>query len=284
MVLRAEEFHLHDTMKFGKKIHNIVLNSVPSWQPHFLNYKALKQCVKPGKAQQLPSSSSVLPQLKVQKKVALCGCGENRLDERDVGNTKGHANDVKGEVGGDENKVRTCHEVQARSKRFLDLLGKEVDKVNEFYLEKEEDVIIQYELLDREVRRMLRRWKGCKDEKKSESVGSVDEGKEVVSDDDGESVSSVDSGELGQVKKSEVMVLMRMLVNLHAELVLLENFCTVNYVAVAKILKKHDKKTGLRVRGPYLKVVSTLPFLNSSTVDTISRKIESQMSQMEGVG
>lgn len=42
------------------------------------------------------------------------------------------------------------------------------------------------------------------------------------------------------------------MVDFHGELVLLLHWSLVNYAAVAKILKKHDKLTGSRLRAPVL--------------------------------
>jgi hypothetical protein len=42
------------------------------------------------------------------------------------------------------------------------------------------------------------------------------------------------------------------MVDFHGELVLLLHWSLVNYAAVAKILKKHDKMTGSRLRAPLL--------------------------------
>lgn len=44
----------------------------------------------------------------------------------------------------------------------------------------------------------------------------------------------------------------RQMVDFHGELVLLLHWSLVNYAAVAKILKKHDKLTGSRLRAPVL--------------------------------
>ena len=50
--------------------------------------------------------------------------------------------------------------------------------------------------------------------------------------------------------------------NFHGELVLLEHWTNLNYAALVKILKKHDKRSNLSLRSPILGNVLQQPFYN----------------------
>ncbi|KAJ2714219.1 Phosphoserine phosphatase [Coemansia spiralis] len=51
-----------------------------------------------------------------------------------------------------------------------------------------------------------------------------------------------------------------------ADLLLLERFVFLNFTAVAKALKKHDKWSGLHIREPYLLRAAGLPFITSTSL------------------
>lgn len=112
---------------------------------------------------------------------------------------------------------------------FFDLLHQELDKVNEFFLEQLEDLIIRSEIIQREFGKFL---SGCKS-KKSFGAGEL------------ESLSS-------RLKR------------LHDDLVLLQNYAAVNYLGFRKALKKYDKKSGTRLRRTYLAGVLRTPFFLQS--------------------
>lgn len=63
-------------------------------------------------------------------------------------------------------------------------------------------------------------------------------------------------------------------VELHGEMVLLLHWCELNYIAVVKILKKHDKKTGLLLRSPYLASVVQQPFYSTMILKKLVRQVE----------
>ncbi|KAJ2768707.1 Phosphoserine phosphatase, partial [Coemansia nantahalensis] len=51
-----------------------------------------------------------------------------------------------------------------------------------------------------------------------------------------------------------------------ADLLLLERFVFLNFTAVTKALKKHDKWSGLQIREPYLLRAAGLPFITSTSL------------------
>eukprot|EP00184_Porphyridium_aerugineum_P006945 CAMPEP_0184694460 /NCGR_PEP_ID=MMETSP0313-20130426/2413_1 /TAXON_ID=2792 /ORGANISM="Porphyridium aerugineum, Strain SAG 1380-2" /LENGTH=566 /DNA_ID=CAMNT_0027152755 /DNA_START=327 /DNA_END=2027 /DNA_ORIENTATION=- len=128
------------------------------------------------------------------------------------------------------------------NEHFLNVLKKEVTKVNDFFLDKEEDFIIRYEFLTSEVSQALM-------EKRLDRTASLS--------------------------------LKRKLVDMHGELVLLENFAHVNYIGFRKILKKHDKKTGMNIQHTYLNAVLVTPFFQSKTLPKLLDGTEAQLRAMD---
>ncbi len=130
------------------------------------------------------------------------------------------------------------------SAEFFTFLQSEVDKVNDFFLEKQEDFIIEHQQLSARV---------------AELIGP------------------------GSPTRSEVNRLRQQLIDFHAQLVILENYSTVNYTGFRKILKKHDKKTGLNVRSVALNKVSTTPFFLSDIARRLLLSTEQQISQLDQI-
>jgi len=63
-------------------------------------------------------------------------------------------------------------------------------------------------------------------------------------------------------------------VHLHGEMVLLLHWCELNYIGLVKILKKHDKKTGLLLRSPYLANVVRQPFCSTTILKRLLKEVE----------
>ena len=139
---------------------------------------------------------------------------------------------------------RAVREAEEGHAEFFSCFRREVDKVNEFFLDKQEDFIIEHQQLKEKVNQYL---------------------------------------VPGRATRREVNNLCQRLVNFHGQLVLLENFSTVNYTGFRKILKKHDKKTGSRIQNIYLKTVLVTPFFLSDTVRKLILQTESQIYELDSV-
>ncbi len=64
------------------------------------------------------------------------------------------------------------------------------------------------------------------------------------------------------------------LAKFHGELVLLEHWCSLNYAALVKILKKHDKRSSLSLRLPVLASVLRQPFYSTQVLAQLVRSTE----------
>lgn len=203
-------------MKFGKQLRGIVEYSNPEWQPNFLSYKELKKHIVPRD-----------------------GYSEStRADEGDVNMT------AAGSFSQADAATAPAPGDLKDSANFLSCLQTELDKVNDFFLEKQEDYVIEHRELTGRVRRLL------------------------VS---------------GASTRIEVNRLRQRLIDFHAQLVVLENYSTVNYTGFRKILKKHDKKTGLSVQTTALRNLSTTPFFASGVTRRMLLTTERQIAELDQI-
>lgn len=81
--------------------------------------------------------------------------------------------------------------------------------------------------------------------------------------------------------RQQVRTLRKKLIDFQSELVLLENFSAVNYTGFRKILKKHDKKTGLDLRSTYLLAVLETPFFLSNSLKKLMSAAEKQLYTLD---
>mmetsp|Transcript_5276 Transcript_5276/g.15756 ORF Transcript_5276/g.15756 Transcript_5276/m.15756 type:complete len:383 (-) Transcript_5276:53-1201(-) len=187
-------------MKFGKQLKQTIAESLPEWQPNFLDYKDLKK--------------------RINVDVSI----ETDFKSLSSSGTSRSVNET------------------ASSGEFLAALRKEVDKVNNFYLDMEEDFIIRFQFL----------------------------------------ANRVDALKLQQsVDRRLVQDLRRKLIDFLRDLVLLERFSEVNYTGFRKILKKHDKKTGLNLHMTYLLTVLETPFFLSTSRRKLQSAAERQLHCLE---
>ncbi|MED6221804.1 hypothetical protein PIB30_058206 [Stylosanthes scabra] len=73
---------------------------------------------------------------------------------------------------------------------------------------------------------------------------------------------------------AELMALGREIVDLHGEMVLLENYSLLNYTGLVKIIKKYDKRTGALQRLPFLQEVLNQPFFKIDVLTKLVKECE----------
>ncbi|KAL3616502.1 SPX domain-containing protein 3 [Castilleja foliolosa] len=141
---------------------------------------------------------------------------------------------------------------------FMYLLNNEIDKFNAFFMEQEEDFVIQHKELPHRIEKVIDKW-GPNGTQPSEL-----EYKE----------------EMAKIRKE--------IVNFHGEMVLLMNYSTINYTGLAKILKKYDKRTGGVLRLPVIQKVLEQPFFTTDLISKLVKEcettIESVLPQWEATG
>jgi hypothetical protein len=67
------------------------------------------------------------------------------------------------------------------------------------------------------------------------------------------------------------------LANFHGELVLMEHWTNINFTALVKILKKHDKLSRVALRSPILVSVSKQPFYDTAVVSKMIARAQSRV-------
>ncbi|KAH0888542.1 hypothetical protein HID58_050971 [Brassica napus] len=74
-----------------------------------------------------------------------------------------------------------------------------------------------------------------------------------------------------------MMSIRKEIVDLHGEMVLLENYSALNYTGLVKILKKYDKRTGDLMRLPYIQKVLQQPFYTTDLLYKLIKESEAML-------
>ncbi|GMH34100.1 hypothetical protein BSKO_01934 [Bryopsis sp. KO-2023] len=90
--------------------------------------------------------------------------------------------------------------------------------------------------------------------------------------------------ELNQMHKSDnkedLQPLKAAFIDFHGEIVLLLHWGLLNYAAVTKILKKHDKQTHLPLRAPYLEAVLKQPFYSTDLLGRLAKRVAAIVEEL----
>ncbi|KAK6798638.1 hypothetical protein RDI58_006341 [Solanum bulbocastanum] len=130
---------------------------------------------------------------------------------------------------------------------FVRILNEELDKFNDFYVDKEEEFIIRLQELKERIERVKEK-----------------SGKDGVLTKDSEF-------------SDEVMGIRKDLVAIHGEMVLLKNYSSLNFAGLVKILKKFDKRTGRLLRLPFTQLALDQPFFTTEPLNRLVRECEENL-------
>ncbi|CAN1828326.1 SPX domain-containing protein 1 [Linum perenne] len=128
---------------------------------------------------------------------------------------------------------------------FVRLLEDEMEKLNSFIVEKEEDSVIKWKVRD---------------------VVPLYELQDGVAE--------------ARDSKEELMRIGREIVDLHGEMILLENYSALNYTGLVKILKKYDKRSGALLRVPFIRKVTQQPFFTTHVLNKLVKECEATLDSM----
>lgn len=190
-------------MKFGKLLRSYIEDSIPDWKENYLRYKQLKRAIK------------TLPPL---------------------------AQDVVNEV--DTEKREKCRETSTtlmKDQDFINDLNEELNKFNNFFIDKEEEFVIRVKCLEDNLSTILN--EGTRD---------------IV----------------------RVTELRTELVEFHGEVVLVLNWSMLNYTGLVKLLKKHDKIRGTCLKRRYLENACTHPFQCTKLLRSIVQRVEDMIQKL----
>ncbi|KAL3346734.1 hypothetical protein AABB24_025267 [Solanum stoloniferum] len=130
---------------------------------------------------------------------------------------------------------------------FVRILNEELDKFNDFYVDKEEEFIIRLQELKERIERVKEK-----------------SGKDGVLTKDSEF-------------SDEVMGIRKDFVAIHGEMVLLKNYSSLNFAGLVKILKKFDKRTGRLLRLPFTQLALDQPFFTTEPLNRLVRECEENL-------
>ncbi|CAN8256220.1 unnamed protein product [Cochlearia groenlandica] len=218
-------------MKFGKEFRTHLEETLPEWRDKFLCYKPLKKLLK--YYPYYTSSSSFA--------AAAADLDSDPIQSRPVfADTTNTSPSAAAAFPG----VRPTEDLHGS---FVRILNEELEKFNDFYVDKEEDFVIRLQELKERIDRIKER-----------------NGKE------GEFTSESEFSE-------EMMDIRRDLVTIHGEMVLLKNYSSLNFAGLVKILKKYDKRTGGLLRLPFTQVVLHQPFFTTEPLTRLVRECEANL-------
>ncbi|ESR64170.1 hypothetical protein CICLE_v10009083mg [Citrus x clementina] len=78
----------------------------------------------------------------------------------------------------------------------------------------------------------------------------------------------------------ELIKIRKEIVDLHGEMVLLENYSALNYTGLVKILKKYDKRTGALIRLPFIQRVLQQPFFTTDLIYRLVKQCEKMLDDL----
>ncbi|KAK3212454.1 hypothetical protein Dsin_017160 [Dipteronia sinensis] len=128
---------------------------------------------------------------------------------------------------------------------FVKILNDELEKFNDFYVDKEEDFVIRFQELKERIERV---------KEKSSGVFTSD---------------SEFSEETMEIRKDFVTI--------HGEMVLLKSYSSLNFAGLVKILKKYDKRTGGLLCLPFTQLALHQPFFTTESLTRLVRECEANL-------
>ncbi|KAG6578569.1 SPX domain-containing protein 4 [Cucurbita argyrosperma subsp. argyrosperma] len=216
-------------MKFGKEFKTHLEQTLPEWRDKFLCYKPLKKLLKhyPNLPTD-PSPNFLLPPF--QHPVSFD-------DPADT--TPLESNRVRCETG-----AGSLADLQDW---FVRILNEELEKLNDFYVDKEEEFVIRFQELKQRIDHV----------KEKSSRGGVFTSENEFSE--------------------EMMNIRKDFVAIHGGMVLLKNYSSLNFAGLIKILKKYDKRTGELLRLPYMQLVVRQPFFTTELLTSLVHQCEANL-------
>ncbi|KAK9052461.1 hypothetical protein SSX86_029090 [Deinandra increscens subsp. villosa] len=203
-------------MKFGKEFGIHLEQTLPEWRDKYLCYKLLKRFLK-----QIPNP---VP-------------GDDDL----------HPFPRPPDAAIDRNFPPLPPHLADLQEWFVRVLEEEIEKFNDFYVDKEEEFVIRFKELKERIERVKERsWK------------------------DGNFSSESEFSE-------EMMAIRRDFVTIHGEMVLLKNYSSLNFAGIIKILKKYDKRTGGLLRVHFTQLTLRQPFFTTEPLTRLVHECEENL-------
>lgn len=126
--------------------------------------------------------------------------------------------------------------------KFTEMLDSEVEKINDFYMDRIEEGVIILHAMTKQVDDMV-------------------------------------ASQQGDV--AQISVIQRALVSYHFNLLMLQNYVALNFTGIVKILKKLDKKLGTAHRKEYLASIVGLPFYKCEALGQVVEDTEELFTKLD---
>ena len=154
-------------------------------------------------------------------------------------------------------RVRALDALTAEQRVFVKTLNDEMKKFNTFFMNAEEDLVMRERVLATRFHKLV-----------DKKTGKLSAAKNRDAKVDAKDVSVSAACELRETRRA--------FADFHGELVLMEHWTSLNYTALVKILKKHDKRSSLRLRSPVLVSALQQPFYSTEVLTELIKKTESR--------
>ncbi|CAG9467522.1 unnamed protein product [Pedinophyceae sp. YPF-701] len=221
-------------MHFGKVLQRIIDENPSMNESLFLRYKRLKKGLK-----------RIAAQLAAQE---------------EGGDGAGAAKDGEAAGAGSHSATKDSNEaITLEEKEFMSVLGQDVHRFNQFFMEKEEDMVIRLQSL-------------------KDALQALDANSEHHS-----GASHGASGATTRHSPARAKLVSE-LVDFHGEVVQLLNWSVLNWAALQKILKKHDKITGHHIRDRLSASMLSQPFQSTEVLSQLVRSAEAEVQRYIQVG
>ena len=227
-------------MKFGKLWKEVSDAQQTSECAAYLDYKHLKKMLKAMRSSHGGSAD--------EKGEPEAPRTADDTDGRDVDEDEAKESDVEVEAGGTckRRKVEDEHEkpLTKEEDAFVRTLDHEINRFNDFFLEKEEEYVIAVKHMEDRIRTMI-------EEQKKPNEGNRTS-------------------------------LLSEAIQLHGGMVMMLNWSMLNYAALVKILKKHDKYSGFLLRSDFLAEVVRQPFFSTDLLSRLIQRSECLITKLSG--
>jgi phosphate transporter len=173
-------------------------------------------------------------------------------------------------------------DISNHNEKFLAELDLQLDKVFEFYSEKEAELYNSLNTLDQFISERMPTIRNVNNTQKVPPLSDLDSTVHLPAATELRRKMSIESrmstqttDEKGDIKVEQLMDLRSQLISLYVSLSELESYIELNRIAFEKILKKHDKVLDADLRNQYLKkmVLDSRPFM-AQTMETLRMQIE----------
>ena len=154
-------------------------------------------------------------------------------------------------------RVRALDALTAEQRVFVKTLNDEIKKFNAFFMNAEEDLVMRERVLATRFHKLV-----------DKKTGKLSAAKNRDAKVDAKDVSASAACELRETRRA--------FADFHGELVLMEHWTSLNYTALVKILKKHDKRSSLRLRSPVLVSALQQPFYSTEVLTELIKKTEAR--------